>query len=146
MAFTYTWEVTGIKRRNQVNSEGVTLPGAVVQTYWKCTGTDENGASAAFSGATPFSAANVPEGSFVPFESLTEEIVLGWIKNVVDKDPMYWEHIQERIEKEIDDREVEEVSMPWNPDAPVTPNYPGLEPEALDAAAEGTDPTANTAE
>jgi hypothetical protein len=144
MAFTYAWEVTGLKKRNTTNSAGETLTGAVVQTYWKCTGTDENGESGSFSGATPFSAADVPAGSFVPFEQLTEETVLGWIRNVVDNDPTYWEHIQERISKEVDAKNIEEVSsLPWAPEetAEVTPPVPGAEP-----ADSEVDPTANTAE
>ena len=147
MAFTYAWEVTGLKKKNTVNSAGETLSGAVVQTYWKCTGTDENGESADFAGATPFSAADVPAGSFVPFEQLTEETVLGWIRNVVDNDASYWEHIQERIAKQIDDRAIEEVSaMPWAPEETVTPDPSPADGAADEAADSEVDPTANTAE
>ena len=66
--FTWAWEVTSLKKKDQVNSEGVTLAGAVVQTYWKLTGTDADGNSSEFSGATPFTAVNVPAGSFAAFE------------------------------------------------------------------------------
>ena len=71
MALTYTWSVTSLKVRDEVNADGETLSNSVVQTYWKCTGTDENGNSGTFSGATPFTAANVPAGSFIAFAYLT---------------------------------------------------------------------------
>ncbi len=48
MAITYTWAVTGMKVTT-VGSES----DYVVQTYWTKTGTDENGNTGTFSGATP---------------------------------------------------------------------------------------------
>lgn len=116
MAFTYEWSVTNLKVKDQVNSEGATLQNAVVQTHWQVTGTDENGNSAQFSGATPFTAENVPAGTFTAFADLTEANVLAWIQNVVNSDAGYKAHIDERIQFEIDKElvtEVEEDSLPW---------------------------------
>jgi hypothetical protein len=116
MAFTYKWSVTSLKVKDEVNSEGATLPNAVVQTYWKVEGTDANGNTGEFSGATPFTAANVPAGSFVAFAELTEETVLGWIKNVVNNDPSYKEHIDGQIQKRIDQELTVEKGgddLPW---------------------------------
>ena len=45
MALTLAYSVTGIKVKDEVNADGVTLENAVCQTYWKLTGTDENGNS-----------------------------------------------------------------------------------------------------
>lgn len=117
MAITYTWKVTGVKTRR----DGPHLD-AVVQTYWEKIGTDENGNQGRFTGATPFSAANVPVESFVPFEQLTEEIVLGWIKAVVVGS--YEQHVNDRIAKEIDEKVNAFVDkpLPWAPaPGPVTP-------------------------
>ena len=110
MAITYTWKVNELK----VRDEGV-HKNAVVQTYWEKIGTDEDGNEGKFSGATPFSAANVPEGSFVPFEELTEAIVLGWIQNVVIG--AYEKHVNEQIQKQIDAEKNPLMSpgLPWVP-------------------------------
>lgn len=135
MAFTYKWEVTGLKTRDQVNSEGATLADAVVQTYWKLTGTDENGREGHFSGATPFTAADVPSGEFVGFSSLTEETVLTWIKAVVEGDETYKAHIDERIQETIDRELVKEPALPWAPEPEVTPE-PSEEAPAEEPAAE----------
>lgn len=121
MAFTYAWKVTNLKVKDQVNADGESLQNAVVQTYWQCEGTDENGNSAHFAGATPFSAENVPAGSFKAFADLTEADVLAWIQNVVNSDANYKAHIDEQIQKEIDKElvtEVEEESLPWATPAP----------------------------
>jgi hypothetical protein len=134
MALTYTWKVTGLKKRDQVNAEGATLIGAVVQTYWECKGVDENGKEGSFSGATPFTAENVPAGSFAAFETLTEETVLGWIKSVVANDPSYKAHIDGRIIDQIDAANVTDATPPWQTEE-VTP----VPPQVIESAPE-TDP------
>lgn len=142
MALTYTWKITGLRKQDQVNADGETLPGAVVQTYWECHGTDANDNTAHFSGATPFSAENVPAGSFTAFADLTEEIVLGWVRNVVESDPSYMAHIEERIIDQIGQSTVQDAPMPWA-DEEVTPSAP-----LADAVPEVTaaEESANTAE
>lgn len=113
MALTLEYTVTSLKVKDEVNAEGVTLPNAVVQTYWKVTGTDENGNTGEWSGATPFSAANVPSASFTSFESLDEATVVGWIKNVVDNEPGYKDHIIEQLQRDIDTSITTDAALPW---------------------------------
>jgi len=113
MAFSYSTTVTNLKVRDQVNSEGVTLSNAVVQTYWKRTGTDADGNEGTFSGATPFTAENVPAGSFIAFEDLEEATVVGWINAVIDADSTYKAHIDEQIQKQIDAGLEEDRNPPW---------------------------------
>ena len=112
MAITYTWTVDKL----MIKTEG-TFTNSVVQTYWSCNGTDENGNTGTFRGGTPFSAIG-STASFVPYEQLTEEIVLGWIKDVVHADEMYSsrinEHILEQIESTVNAKvEVHSHELPW---------------------------------
>jgi len=108
MAVTYTWQITSLRTR----TEGENL-NAVVQTYWKKTGTDESGNSGTFEGATPFSAASVPAGEFIAFEDLTEETVLNWIKSVVVGD--YEQHVNSRIQDKINSAAISQPELPWAP-------------------------------
>tara|TARA_B110000858_G_C17498390_1_gene334831 strand:+ start:161 stop:577 length:417 start_codon:yes stop_codon:yes gene_type:complete len=129
--YTWTWSVTSLKKRDQVNTEGATLAGAVVQTFWKVVGVDGSGNEGEFSGATPFTAVNVPAGSFAPFEELTEATVLGWIQAVVNGDQGYADHISERVTSQIDEASIEDGVMPWAPEEEeVTPPVPGEDPAA----------------
>ena len=121
MAFTYTYTVRNLKVKDEVNAAGETLTNAVVQTYWDIVCTDEEGNEGSFTGATPFSAANVPAGSFTAFEDLEEATVIGWITNVIDSDPGYKAHIDMQIQKEIDkDIAVEKTGadLPWGEATP----------------------------
>lgn len=131
--YTWAWEVTSLKKKDEVNSEGATLEGAVVQTFWKVTGT-KDGQSGEFSGATPFTAVNVPAGSFAAFDDLTEDTVLGWIQNIVNGDQGYANHIGERVAAQIDEELVQDAAMPWGDGSDVTPPTPA---DAVDPADEG---------
>jgi hypothetical protein len=124
MSFTYTYTVRNLKVQDQVNSAGETLTNAVVQTYWEIQGTNEAGQVGTFSGATPFSAENVPAGSFTAFEELEEAHVTAWIAAVINADAQYKAHIDGEIQKVIDADNRTEISgpeLPWGvePEAPV---------------------------
>jgi hypothetical protein len=122
MALTLSYSITNLKVKDEVNADGVTLQNAVCQTYWKCTGTDEDGNTGEFQGATPFSAATVSEGDFTAFEDLVEADVVGWVQAVVDGDAGYKAHIEEQIQRQIDADVARDASMPWAED--VTPPLP----------------------
>lgn len=113
MALTLSYSVTSLKVKDEVNADGVTLPNAVCQTFWKVVGTDENGNAADWSGATPFSAATVSEGAFTAFADLTEEDVVGWITAVVEADSGYKAHIVEQLQRNIDETITTEPALPW---------------------------------
>lgn len=125
MSLTYTWKVKNIKTATEQGREGV-----IVQTYWEKTGTDADGNSGTFIGATPFSAANTPDEEFVNLENLTEETVLNWIKAVVVD--QYEQHVNTQIARKIQESKGmhDHTPMPWAPEAPMPPK-PG-------------DPVANT--
>jgi hypothetical protein len=105
----YTWKLKSLKKTNSGSLQNV-----VVQTYWELTGTDEDGNSGTFNGATPFS---VPTGeSFTAYEDLTEEMVLGWIKDQVVGG--YKDHVEQKIQQQIDQnknvvQEVKDEELPW---------------------------------
>lgn len=107
----YTWNVTGMKGIDLPNE-----PNTIIQTYWTKTGTDEQGNEGVFSGATPFNPADIDPATFVPYDQLTEEIVLSWIQAVVVGS--YEEHVDAQIQKQIDSKKVKDEPLPWAPPTP----------------------------
>lgn len=107
MALTYTWEVTAMKVVQTPE-----CPNYVCQTYWKKTGTDENGISGTFAGATPF-AVDPSQESYTPYDQLTQEIVLSWIQPIVVD--TYAERVDAEIAKQIADKidPITEPPLPW---------------------------------
>lgn len=110
MAITYSWKVTGLKKTSANNLNDV-----VVGTQWQCIGTDEDGNTGRFSGATPFKSSDIDPDNFVDFANLTEETVLSWIQPVVNG--TYWDHVSEQIQKQINQKKnpvVDVNEMPWS--------------------------------
>jgi hypothetical protein len=109
----YEWKLTGLRK---VNSDG--LEGIIMGTNWTLKGTDVDGVSAKFTGATPFRVEDLNIDSFTPFDELDENTILSWIKDVVLGQPFYWEHINGQILKSIRDIKspiviVSENELPW---------------------------------
>ena len=73
---TFTWSIPMLERH--------TADGFVYTAHWRCTATDGE-FSVSSCGTVGFS--QDPEAeSFIPYEDLTEEQVLGWLFNSIDKD------------------------------------------------------------
>lgn len=117
MAITYTWKIKALSK-----TSGNGLDDVIIGTRWECTGTDTDGVSGTFIGATPFKMDSVNPENFTEYSKLTEEQVLGWIKNYVSgsSTTSYWDHISDRIQKEIDRKKevvknIDEIDLPWAP-------------------------------
>ena len=118
MAINYTWTIKSLSK-----TTGNGLDDVIVGTRWECTGTDDtDNVSGTFVGATPFKLDSVDPENFTPYNELTQEQVLGWIKNYVSgsANTSYWDHISQRIQKAIDDKRgvvknIDEFDLPWAP-------------------------------
>lgn len=116
---TYSWQILSLN----VRDESADHPNAVVTVKWRKTGIDESGIQASFDGSTPFSAADVPPENYIPFDQLTEEVVLGWVKEKIEArittgDYTFCEddRINQNIEKQIIliKTPVRPERLPWN--------------------------------
>lgn len=119
MAITYTWAITELA----LTTVG-SLQDYVVQSRWTCEGTDENGLTGKFSGATPFKP-DPSQPDYTPYDQLTEAQVLGWIQAVVVGS--YWDHVQGIIAEQIalkKDPVTQTNTFPWSPPAPPGPTPP----------------------
>lgn len=94
MALTYTWRIASMKVTNQDD-----IVNAVCNVFWEKVGTDENGVEGFFAGATPFN--SFDPDNFTPFNELTEEQVLEWVKPLVVGD--YEEHVNEQIQRDYEE-------------------------------------------
>jgi hypothetical protein len=109
----YTWKITGLKTKDV----DVSHPSTVFQTYWQKIGKDENGNEGTFSGATPFTVdPSDDSGPFKPFNELTEDDIIAWIKTVVVGG--YEEHVNGKIAEQIEQKitPVADAKLPWAPE------------------------------
>lgn len=109
---TYSWEILKFATRSQTNAEGVELQDAVVSVQWRKTGYDSEGNRGSIVGYTTLSAESIDQGSFVPFDSLTEELVVGWLESSI---PAYkMEAYDKTIQDKINKLHTTEKAVPWS--------------------------------
>ena len=125
MALSYSWKITQMTKKTIGDIQNV-----VLHVRWELTGTESStGTSGKFAGATPLDFDPSSNDEFVQYGDLTEEMVIGWIKNVVVDS--YWDHVVERITEQIEkiddpEEEVNEMALPWSTgSAEVTPPITG---------------------
>tara|TARA_B100000212_G_C27325525_1_gene512187 strand:- start:722 stop:1063 length:342 start_codon:yes stop_codon:yes gene_type:complete len=111
MSMTYTWEVTSIQTKDEINSNKATNKDAVIQTRWKKIGKDSDGNEGEFQGATPLTSVNTSASDFKALADLKESDVLGWIQAQVTGD--YEVHVNAQIQKQIDEKAIKNPDMPW---------------------------------
>ena len=85
----YTWKIKSLIKQNTNDLDNV-----IVGTRWAVSGTNEDGITGEFQGATPLELNSVDTDNFTPFENLTETQVLGWIQSKVSGSAVtsYWDH------------------------------------------------------
>lgn len=93
MSIEYSWKLIALKKEDVDASH----PQSVVHAKWSKTGTDESGKSATFQGACRFSVANVSPENFIPYDELTDDIILGWVQDILNRGGM------DRVDKTIID-------------------------------------------
>jgi len=104
MSAIITWSISYMQCKP---SEG-SYTDVVINASWNCTGV-QDAYSAANSGSIGFLA---PEGTFTPYDQLTQEQVLGWVwASGVDKGQIE-ANIQEQIDNQINPPIVQ-LPLPW---------------------------------
>jgi len=73
---TFTWTITNLERNSS--------DGGVTVAHWRCNGVDGDNSSSAY-GTVSFTP-DAESDSFVGFDSLTEETVLGWVQAEVSQE------------------------------------------------------------
>jgi hypothetical protein len=110
---TYIKQVSSLQAYKELDNE----PNVVYNIYWSLVGTDgEYTSTCPAMTYVPFTAG----ASFVPFEEITEEMVIGWIDTytplVLIK--QYEQSVSNGIESQ---KTLETPPLPWNPQpVPVT--------------------------
>jgi len=107
MAITYTFKVNKIEVAPALGE----LTDVVTRVRYDYKGIDENGVEGAFSGVTPMPLPG--DAAFKPLTELIEEDVISWLEVHADKP-----HMQERIEKQINDQvapKYVDTALPWAP-------------------------------
>jgi len=104
---TYNWKIVQLER--------VSADGGVITAHWDCIGTDETGVSSRRYGSTAFSP-DASSPTFIPYDSLTESIVLSWVWASDPEDSDFKNTVEASIASQIDKIKNPETvkGTPWN--------------------------------
>lgn len=85
----------------------------IFTVVWEKFGIDSDGYSGSIKAAANFTIDEIDESSFVPYEELTEENVVNWLRNSIDE-----ESVNQGIEVEIEKSrsnwvQVNKGNFPW---------------------------------
>ena len=104
---TYTYNIGAITKKT-VNG----VENTIFEDVWKKVGCDENGNKGDFRICSHFDTSEVGiSTSFVPYENLTKETIVGWIESITDEQSING-IIAEGIQKSIDNQ-VQVYQFPW---------------------------------
>jgi hypothetical protein len=104
---TTNWKIAGMKR---IDSTGLVVGVTYIFNAEEGNVLDRKVGSMTFSGSTN-------EPGFVPYEDLTEEIVLGWVYNELGSEKTTIENeVTERVQDRIDAQQNNpyKQGVPWN--------------------------------
>lgn len=107
MAITFEFKIKQLEVAPMLGD----LENVVTRVRYDYVGTDENGVTSTFVGATPMPAPN--SNAYKPFDQLTEGDVVSWLEEVADK-PHMQERITKAIQAQIAPKNVD-MPLPWAP-------------------------------
>ena len=76
----YTWRITKLGLRDELNGDDVLLENAVVQVQWKRIAEDTDGASASYLGSTVLDPSGVSAASFIALNEINKEHAIAWVE------------------------------------------------------------------
>lgn len=109
-----TWKVTGLKT--------LTIPDLgnfVSEVTWRMSGADADGVEGYVNGASYYEVTEANADTFTPYEELTEEQVLQWVRDGITEDQQ--NHLNFLLNKEIEANKysaAQSDTFPWQPEPP----------------------------
>jgi hypothetical protein len=123
----YTWTVSSMESYSEVDN----LQDVVFSVSWTMIGEwlseDSSLYSALAIGITAIELPSNPDGSFTPYDELTELQVLGWVQNTIGEDGIisYEQNIANEIAKQAGPVVVT-LPLPWIPEPEPVPPAPPM--------------------
>ena len=100
---TFTWSIS------RMETTQVPDPNYVVSAYWNLQATDES--QTIFRGGVATFSSDQSQTGFIPYDQLTEEIVLGWVKAQLGNNGVAYE---EALQKQLTPAPTPEYTpLPW---------------------------------
>ena len=106
----YTWQISKLGLKDQINQEGELLEDSIVYVHWKKMA-QEDGIKVSYVGETYLSADNISASSFINLSLVAKEDVVQWIENSLTQREK--EVIEKVLEKKIEKSKLRKYTPSW---------------------------------
>lgn len=94
----YTWRITKLGLRDELNGDNVLLENAIVRVQWKKIAEDTDGIAASYLGNTDLDASSIAVADFTSLNDVTKDQVIEWVQASLSTAQMA------RIDKQLNDK------------------------------------------
>jgi len=107
----YTWRITKLGLRDELNLDDILLENAVVQVQWKRIAEDTDGVSASYLGSTALDLSNVSLADFTAINSVNKQQVVAWLEESLSDTAIT--RINDILIKKIERNRVRFIKPSW---------------------------------
>jgi|TARA_B110000967_G_scaffold164262_1_gene171508 hypothetical protein len=107
----YTWQITKLGLRDELNADNVLLENAIVNVKWKRVAVDENGTEASYLGNTDLVVREITAADFIALNEVTSVQVISWLEEAIEASDIT--RINAQLQSKIDKRSTRDVTPSW---------------------------------
>ena len=107
----YTWRITKLGLRDELNLDDILLENAVVQVQWKRIAEDTDRVSASYLGSTDLDISNVSLADFTAINSVNKQQVVAWLEESLSDTAIT--RINDILIKKIERNRVRFIKPSW---------------------------------
>ena len=107
----YTWRITKLGLRDELNGDNVLLENAIVRVQWKRIAEDTDGTTATYLGHTDLVASNISESDFTSLNDVTKAQVIAWVEASLTAGQV--SRIHKQLESKIERNRLRTITPSW---------------------------------
>lgn len=107
----YSWRITKLGLRDELNGDSVLLENAIVRVQWKRIAKDTDGTTATYLGHTDLNASNVSAADFTSLNDVTKTQVIAWVEASLNAVQM--QRIHKQLEAKIERNRLRTITPSW---------------------------------
>ena len=107
----YTWRITKLGLRDELNGDNVLLENAIVRVQWKRIAEDTDGTTATYLGHTDLVASNISASDFTSLNDVTKAQVIAWVEASLTAGQV--SRIHKQLESKIERNRLRTITPSW---------------------------------
>ena len=107
----YTWRITKLGLRDELNGDDALLENAIVRVQWKRIAEDTDGTTATYLGHTDLDASTISAANFTALNDVTKDQVITWVEASLNAGQM--QRIHKQLDTKIERNRIRTIKPSW---------------------------------